>query len=175
MITGHRLRLRLVMPSDAAYIHGLRTDPAYNVHLSAVTGTVEDQRHWISAYKTREAAGIEAYYIIERIDGQPCGTVRLYDVRPDSFGWGSWILDRNKPAKAALESAVLSFQAGFDRWTTHKARIDMRPQNSHAAAFYHRFGAVETARDTGNIRFTLSRAMFLANREAFLKIIQAAP
>ncbi|RBI86851.1 N-acetyltransferase, partial [Rhodosalinus halophilus] len=28
------------MPEDAAYLHGLRTDPRYNAHLSPVTGTV---------------------------------------------------------------------------------------------------------------------------------------
>ena len=79
-MTGSRLRLRPVMPEDAAFIHGLRTDPAYNTHLSPVTGTVDDQRAWIEAYKVREAAGEEIYYVIERRDGVPCGVVRLYDI-----------------------------------------------------------------------------------------------
>ena len=101
------------MPEDAAFIHGLRTDPAYNTHLSPVTGTVADQRAWITAYKTREAAGAELYYIIERRDRVPCGAVRLYDITTDSFTWGSWILNADKPPKAALESALLSFSVGF--------------------------------------------------------------
>lgn len=42
-ITGPRLRLRLVTPGDAAFVYGLRTDPAYNAHLSPVT----DQTAWI--------------------------------------------------------------------------------------------------------------------------------
>lgn len=50
-ITGQRLRLRLVRPEDAAFIHVLRTDPAYNCHLSPVIGTVEYQRAWIAACK----------------------------------------------------------------------------------------------------------------------------
>lgn len=47
-IAGKRLRLRLVVPGDAAFIHRLRTGPAHNAHLSPVTGTVEDQNAWIS-------------------------------------------------------------------------------------------------------------------------------
>ena len=43
-MTGSRLRLRPVMSEDAAFIHGLRTDPAYNTHLSPVTGTVDDRK-----------------------------------------------------------------------------------------------------------------------------------
>ena len=54
-IDGVQLSLRLVQPDDAPYIHRLRTDPTYNGHLSAVTGTVEDQRSWIEGYKLREA------------------------------------------------------------------------------------------------------------------------
>jgi len=54
-IDGIQLSLRLVLPDDAAYIHALRSNPAYNSHLSTVSGTVDDQRRWIEAYKSREA------------------------------------------------------------------------------------------------------------------------
>jgi hypothetical protein len=49
------LRLCLIEPDDAAYVHGLRTDPRYNNHLSAVTGAVDDQQQWIEGYKSCEA------------------------------------------------------------------------------------------------------------------------
>jgi RimJ/RimL family protein N-acetyltransferase len=84
-IEGPNLALRLIQPADAAYVHGLRIDPAYNRHLSEVRGTAEDQRRWIEGYKAREAEGAEFYYIIERKDGTPCGVVRLYDLDADSF------------------------------------------------------------------------------------------
>ena len=115
-----RLCLRLVEPEDADFIHGLRMDPAYNAHLSAVDGTAADQRAWISRYKEREAAGRELYYVIERRDGTPCGLVRLYGIGTDGFTWGSWILNRDKPAGAALESAVLSFGVGFEKLGLHR-------------------------------------------------------
>jgi RimJ/RimL family protein N-acetyltransferase len=173
-IDGVRLRLRLIETEDAGYIHGLRTDARYNSHLSAVTGTPADQRGWIEQYKHREAEGREYYYVIERrSDAQRCGTVRLYNIQHDRFTWGSWILDENKPAKAALESAVLSFGAGFDDQNVCKALIDVRHLNTHATAFYRRFGATETGRDADNIYFELTRDKFIAGREGFRQIIEA--
>lgn len=171
-ISGPHLRLRPVTEADAAFIHGLRTDPAHNRHLSPVTGTVADQRAWIARYRTREAAGTEVYFIIERHDGVPCGTVRLYDITAVSFTWGSWILNADKPPRAALESAVLSFGAGFEGLGLARAHLDVRRANARAIAFYRRFGMTETGQDADNLYFTLGREDFRSNREAFMKTLQ---
>ena len=173
-VDGPQLRLRLVTPDDAAYLHALRTDPHYNAHLSPVSGTVEDQRAWIDRYKQREAEGREGYYIIERRDGMPCGTVRLYDIEGDRFTWGSWILDERKPPKAALESAVLSFGIGFETLDLEEAIIDVRHGNSKALSFYRRFGMNETGTDDLNVYFTYPRDRFLADRAQHLAVVQQA-
>lgn len=170
-IAGPNLILRLITAEDAEYVHGLRTDPAYNTHLSEVRGTVEDQRHWIDAYKSREAKGHEFYYVIERRDCVPCGVVRLYDIEDDHFTWGSWILDRNKPPKAALESAVLSFGIGFDLSGLNYALVDVRRANQHAEAFYRRFGMIETHADDRDIFFTYPREIFQRDHEKHLSVL----
>lgn len=85
------VRLRLVEESDAEFILSLRLDERYNRFLSEVDPKLEAQRSWIRAYKTEEQEGREFYFIIERNDGVPCGTVRVYDFKDDSFCWGSWI------------------------------------------------------------------------------------
>lgn len=170
-IDGIRLSLRLVQPDDAPYIHRLRMDPRYNSHLSAVTGTVEDQRRWIEAYKARQATGTEYYFLIERKDGVRCGVVRLYDLAGDRFTWGSWILDHNKPRKAALESAVLSFGVGFDALGLDVANVDVRVDNTHAEAFYRRFGMTEIRRTEQDIFFEYPRARFDADKGAYLSIL----
>lgn len=170
-VEGPGLCLRPVRSDDAAYIHGLRVNPAYNRHLSAVTGTVDDQRAWIERYRTREAAGQEIYYLITRKDDTPCGTVRLYDIAGDRFTWGSWILDHNKPAKAALESAVLSFDVGFGALDKTIADIDVRKDNIGAIRFYRRYGAIETHADDLNLYFTLDKATHLANRTGHLAVL----
>lgn len=171
-IDGVQLSLRLVQPDDAPYIHGLRTDPTYNGHLSTVTGTVEDQRSWIEAYKTREAAGSEYYFVIERNDGVRCGVVRLYDITGDEFAWGSWVLDHNKPRKAALESAILSFGVGFDALELNVANVDVRVKNTHAEAFYRRLGMTEIHRTDQDIFFVYSREQFDASKDTYTSILK---
>lgn len=161
------------MPVDATYIHGLRMDPAYNSYLSAVTGTAEDQRGWIGAYKTREAAGAEYYFVIERKDGVRCGVVRLYDIKSDGFTWGSWILDANKPPKAALESAVLSFGVAFEILDAAVGYIDVRKHNAHAISFYRRLGMQETHEDVHNIYFKYTNKQFAADRLAHMTVLQS--
>ena len=172
-VEGPNLTLRLIVPEDAAYVYGLRTNLAYNSHLSQVTGTVDDQREWIENYKAREAAGQEVYYVIERKDGTRCGLVRLYDIEADRFTWGSWILDENKPRKAALESAVLIYEVGFDGLDCDRAVFDVRVDNTHTLAFHRRFGARETGSDELNIYFDYPRERFEADYETHMSTLQA--
>jgi hypothetical protein len=169
---GVFLLLRPVQPVDAEYIHGLRVNTAYNLHLSYVTSTVEGQRAWIERYQEREAVRKEIYYIIERSDtGINCGTVRLYNITADSFTWGSWILDGSKPPKAALESAVMSFGVGFGDLGCNLASVDVRVGNSHAVAFYRSLRMTETHRTAQDIYFDYPRARFEADRGGYMKIL----
>ncbi|MGJ8561819.1 MAG: GNAT family N-acetyltransferase [Litorimonas sp.] len=170
-IEGPSLVLRLVQPEDAQYLFDLRTDTAYNEHLSRVDGLVADQRRWIEDYKLREAERQELYYIIERHDGTRCGTVRLYEISDENFTWGSWILDQAKPRKAALESAVLSFGVGFQMLDLKFARIDVRKKNSHAEAFYRRLGMSETRQTETDIFFSYSRTQYQSDHAHYLGIL----
>ena len=172
-VEGPSLTLRLIQPEDAAYVHSLRNNPAYNTHLSTVTGTVNDQRTWIKDYKSREAHGEEFYYVIERKDGTRCGLVRLYDIKAESFTWGSWILDEKKPRKAALESAVLIYTIGFDGLACDRAVFDVSNDNIHTLAFHRRFGALETGHDELNTYFEYPRARFEKDKMAHFSILES--
>lgn len=164
-IDGYRLRLRLVTPDDAQYIHGLRTNPIYNQHLSPVVGTAVDQRAWLERYKDREAKGQEFYYLAERLDDNtPCGLIRLYELTDSSFTWGSFLMDSNKPPKGALECAVLSFEVGFERLDLQNASISVRASNERAINFYHRFGMIKASVDARDCYFKLSRESFRSDR-----------
>lgn len=170
-VRGPNLTLRFIEPEDAEYVYGLRTDPTYNTHLTKVTGTAGDQRRWIEAYKERESKGEEFYYVIENEHGISCGLVRLYEIDAETFTWGSWILDKNKPSKAALESAVLSFGVGFEALQRTCANVDVRVENAHAAAFYRRLGMIEINRTERDIFFAYPRSRFLADKLRYLKLV----
>jgi RimJ/RimL family protein N-acetyltransferase len=174
-IEGHGIRFRLVRPDDAAYIHGLRVSPDLGRYLSAPARSVEAQKAWILSYMAREAAGEEYYFVIERSDdGRQCGVVRLYDITEDSFTWGSWILDANKPAKAALASALLIYKVAFGALGRKRAVFDVRADNARTVAFHRRFGAVETHSDELNIYFELNAVDF-AKRLPSLEDVFVSP
>ncbi|MCY4334702.1 MAG: GNAT family N-acetyltransferase [Litoreibacter sp.] len=173
VIDGIRLRLRLVTLDDAAYIHALRRDPKYNSYLSAYQGTVDTQRAWLEAYKQRESAGAEFYYVIERRDKtQPCGVVRLYEITQESFTWGSWILDHRKPAKAALESATLSFGVGFEQLGLPKALVDVRNNNVKARAIYERFGMRYLRHTSLDTYFEYSAEQYFSDLDHHMSILR---
>lgn len=171
-VAGPNLVLRLITPADAEYVYGLRTDPAYNTHLSEVRGSVADQQRWIEAYKAREADLRELYYVIERRDGVRCGLVRLYDITADSFTWGSWILDSNKPFKAALESAVLIYVIGFEVFGIPKAVFEVRRANTHTISFHQRFNATQTHETELDIFFEFTSGQFAEDKPRYMAILE---
>jgi RimJ/RimL family protein N-acetyltransferase len=170
-VSGPNLNLRLIELEDADYVYELRTDPSYNRHLSQVRSSADEQRRWIEAYKVRESDVRELYYVIERKDGTRCGVVRIYGIEADCFTWGSWILDKNKPQKAALESAVLVYTIGFDVLGLPEARFEVQRGNEHTLAFHRRFGATETHATEQETHFAYSRDRFLIDRSAYITLL----
>lgn len=156
-LVSKTVRLRLVEERDADFILSLRLDERYNAFLSKVNEDVEAQREWIRKYKKEEAEGIQYYFIIEKLDGTPCGTVRVYDLVSDSFCWGSWILNDNKTRYAAVESAFLVYQFGFEVLGYNKSHFDVRKGNERVISFHTKMGAVKTAESMQDVFFEISK------------------
>lgn len=155
-LQGKNVRLRFVQEKDADFILTLRLDNRYSTFLSSVSPDVEAQKSWIRKYKDDEKKGVQYYFIIERLDGTPCGTVRIYDIRNDSFCWGSWILNENKTRFAALESAFLVYDFGFKHLGFKKSHFDVMKGNKGVIKFHTRMGAVKTSEDELNEHFEIT-------------------
>jgi RimJ/RimL family protein N-acetyltransferase len=155
-LESNTLKLRLVEQSDAEFILSLRLDKRYNVFLSSITPDLESQKQWIKKYKYDEQAGNQFYFIVERKDGTPCGTMRVYDVRTDSFCWGSWILNQNKTRYAALESAFLVYEFGFEHLGFEKSHFDVMKGNKGVIKFHQRMGAIQIDEDDQNLYFEIT-------------------
>ncbi|MBT9300652.1 GNAT family N-acetyltransferase [Pseudomonas sp. TAE6080] len=138
------VRLRLIEENDAGFVLKLRLDKNYNQFLSSVAPSIEAQREWINKYKSDEQKGAQYYFIIERLDGVPCGTVRLYDFKGSSFSWGSWILNEDKTRFAALESAFLVYQFAFEHLEFEKSHFEVRKGNDRVISFHEKMGAFKT-------------------------------
>jgi RimJ/RimL family protein N-acetyltransferase len=167
------IRLMPVREQHAEYIYSLRIDPALNQHLSNAPPSAAAQAEWIRGYMTREAAGSEYYFLITRLDGSPCGTVRLYDFRPESFCWGSWILDGNKTRYAAIESALLVYEMGFERLGFAASHFDVRKGNTKVISFHQKFGAQTTSEDELNVYMLLPREALAAVKPGLLGLVKA--
>lgn len=151
------IRLRLVEEKDAGFILTLRLDSRYNTFLSSVSPDIEAQKEWIRKYKDGERSGRQYYFIIEPLDEVPCCTVRVYDIREDSFCWGSWILNENKTLYAALESAFLVYDFGFEMLSFKKSHFDVMKGNKAVIKFHTRMGAVKTGEDEINEYFEITK------------------
>lgn len=152
------IRMRLVEENDAEFILALRLDEHYGKYLSSTDASVSKQREWIRRYKQGEQAGIQYYFIIERLDGVRCGTVRVYDLREDSFCWGSWILNQDKTRYAAVESAFLVYQFGFEVLGFAQSHFDVMKDNKRVIAFHQKMGAEIVGEDEKNLYFTIQKA-----------------
>lgn len=155
-VEGKNLRLRPVEVADAAFILTLRLDDRFKTFLSAVSPDLEAQKTWITNYKMDEQSGVQYYFIIERLDGTRCGTVRVYDLKTDSFCWGSWILNENKTRYAALESAFLVYDFGFTHLGYKKSHFDVMKGNLGVIKFHTRMGATKIAEDEINEYFEIT-------------------
>ncbi|WP_291727538.1 GNAT family N-acetyltransferase [Leisingera sp. F5] len=164
---SYQSHLRLVKPSDAAFICQLRADPALNRHLSPSSSVVLDQAEWITHYKDRERRGEEYYFVIscKEVD---YGVVRVYDFHdnPRSFSWGSWIIKPARPAGLVTFSAVMVYEIGFETLGFEQAHFDVRKGNSKVLNFHLRSGAVETGETEQNRLFVFPRISWPGFRQA---------
>ncbi|WP_010224129.1 GNAT family N-acetyltransferase [Pseudomonas donghuensis] len=158
------VRMRLVEEQDAEFILSLRLDTELNRYLSSVQPSVKDQVEWIKKYKADEQNGLQYYFIIERLDGVRCGTVRVYDILDDSFCWGSWILNKEKTRFAALESAFLVYQFGFQNLGFEKSHFEVVKGNDRVVSFHKKMGAVQVSEDDTNYYFEISRSVVEAKK-----------
>ena len=148
--------LRLVREADAAFIVELRTSPDASQFLSASTQDVAAQQEWIQAYRTREDAGQEFYFIVT-YHNEPVGCVRMYDFRDESFCWGSWILKPGQPGSVALQVVAAIYDLGFRCLQFPGAHFSVVRENKSVHRFHRRMGAESVGEDDEQFHFEITR------------------
>lgn len=152
---GRKTRLERVLESDAEYIFGLRTNEDKSRFLNATSGTVADQATYIRKALEDDNQG---YYKIIVEDERRVGVVRIYDIVGDSFSWGSWIIQDDRPKYTALESAFLVYATGFDYSNFPKCHYEVRRENTKVCAFHERLGAVRTSETEQDIFYNFPKS-----------------
>ena len=158
-IEGRTLVLRNASESDAAFIHGLRTDPIRARHLSATPPALAAQAAWLQHYALDAT---QAYFIVgDAASGELLGTVRLYGARGPAFSWGSWLLKAGLPARCAIESALMVYRYGLALGFA-SAYFEVRQDNASVWRFHENFGAVRTGAQGDVFLYELSPAALAA-------------
>jgi RimJ/RimL family protein N-acetyltransferase len=170
-LAGKHVNLRLVEIDDAEFIVDLRNNERSRKFLSETSTSVEAQRRWISAYKLREARGEEFYYVIELPDGRPVGLIRIYDLTPESFSGGSWIIEAGHPHHIAVETVVLLYDFCFDQLGYQQVLLQVVKENRSVIKFHQRFGAVFDREDEGHVYLVNTYQTMQGPRKRFKELL----
>ncbi|MCP4473928.1 MAG: GNAT family N-acetyltransferase [Gammaproteobacteria bacterium] len=163
-VRGKSIFFREITVNDAKFIIELRTDPKNKKHLSVISNDIEKQRDYITNYLKCQT---DYYFIICDWSNHPLGTIRIYDIRDDSFCWGSWILAKDAPTNAAIESALLIYDFAFFSLHYLKSHFDVRKKNQRVVHFHKRFGANVVSEDDLNYYFHYDRDTYVDMRQKY--------
>lgn len=166
-VEGKTLTFRNATDRDAAFILTLRTDADKSRYLSAVSGALAEQQAWLERYAQ---ADDQAYFVIEQ-QGNPLGTVRLYDAQADSFCWGSWVLKDGSPGHAAMESALMVYAYAVDHLGFKAAHFDVRKGNERVWRFHERFGAQRVAETSLDYLYNISGPSIASARQRYRRFL----
>lgn len=166
-VAGKTLTFRDAEATDAPFILSLRTDAEKSRYLSSVSGDLADQQAWLERYARSDD---QAYFIIE-YQGEPIGTVRLYDVQGDSFCWGSWVLRKGCPTQAAMESALMVYAYALDHLGFRAAHFEVRKGNESVWRFHERFGARRIAGTEFDYFYRIDNEAIASSRQRYRRFL----
>ena len=171
LLEGKNINLRTVEIEDADFIYTMRQNRKKTKYLSKVTGTVDSQKEWIKNYKQREDEEKEFYFIIESKNKDKFGLVRIYDLKNDSFCWGSWLIKEDAPKTTAIESALQIYEFGFYKLGFEKSHFDVRKGNDKVIAFHQRFGAKIVSEDELDYFFNFEKSDYEIIKEKYKRYL----
>jgi len=170
-VRGHLIALRNAQVADAPFIHAQRVHPRNAAQLSATSPRLADQVAWMQRYAGDPG---QAYFVIEALDGQPLGTVRLYDAREDSFCWGSWTLSAQAAPTAAMESALLVYRYALDTLGFAQSHFQVNRGNLKVQRFHEQFfGAERSAEHATEIHYIATHEALRAALQRWRRFLPA--
>lgn len=134
-LEGKYVTLRSVEESDAEFILSVRNDPRISKYLPPLNVTVEQQRQWIS----KQRADNDSYYfLLVTPDGEPIGTLGIYDII-EGHGEGGRSCSIGEPF-ANIEASVLLNDFTFNTLNLEYATIWVYEENKSVLALNEAFG-----------------------------------
>lgn len=170
-MSKYGLHVRLVNESDAEFILSLRTNQELSRYLHPTENDVEKQREWIRAYKQRERAG-EEYYFIYDVDGEPLGVNRIYSVRGKVCTGGSWICRPQSDYVESIATLLFIRDLMFETLGFEKELFDVRKENRNVLRTHKMMGATITGESDIDFFFELEKEKYLNNRGRIISLLK---
>lgn len=165
ILQGKYVNLRDIELEDAEFILNLRCDAEKSKHINKTSNDIKKQEDYIRQYKTLDN---EWYFIIENKNSKSIGSYRLYDLKEDSFGIGSWIMINGVGMYEAIEGEFLARKFGFDVLGFNKLHFDVRKQNKKVVTFHKNMGAKIVAENEIDYFFECTKEDYLRKVKKFL-------
>ncbi len=99
------------------------------------------------------------------------GLVRVYDLKKDSFCWGSWLIKNGAPKSTAIESSLQIYEFGFGELGFQQSHFDVRKENQKVVVFHERFGAVRVNEDELNYYFIFKESTYQNTKRKYKKFV----
>lgn len=167
-IEGKYVNLREVTIDDAAFILQLRTTGKAVKFLHKTENNLQKQIDYIKRYLTLDN---EYYFIIERKDGTPLGTVSIYNIHEDEFTSGRWCMVEHSLPEEVLESSILEWNYAFNVLNLRKDYYDVRKNNKKVLRYHEIWGTRYIKEGKEDIFFEMTRDMFNQNKQRFLDLL----
>ncbi len=168
LICGKYVNLREVTLKDAKFILDLRCDPKKSKHLNKTEYNLQKQEDYISRYFTLDD---EYYFIIEDKQGNPKGTIRIYDIKDKQYTGGSWLMVDEATSLEAIEGDFLLNDFAFNVLGMELDAYDVRKANKKMVRFHLNRGAKIVSENEIDYFFELTKEEFNKNKQRLLQII----
>lgn len=171
ILQGINVNLREVELDDAAFILTLRTDEKKSRFIHQTENNLEKQIEYLKRYKQLDS---EYYFIVERKDGQPLGTERLYDIHETVCTPGSWLMSDEATPAEVLESDILLKEFAFEYLGMQKLSFDVRKRNKSVVKHHKNWGSKIVGESEIDYFFMLDKDIYEKNKAQFLKLLTLA-
>ena len=168
-LCGKYVTLREVSESDARFILDLRLNPEKaRGFVRPIENNLQKQIDYIRHYKTLSD---EWYFLIEAKTGERLGVISIYDLRPDSFGAGRWLMSDNATPQQVIEGELLMKNYGFNVLGYPQMHFDVLKNNKKVLKFHHLWDVTQVDENEQEIFFILSKENFEKNKSKIERML----
>ncbi len=168
-LSGKYVSLREVSIDDADFILRLRCNEKKEKFLNKIDNDINKQIEYIKKYFTMDN---EWYFISESKDGRKLGAIRIYDLKPDSFSFGSWVMIDGVSLAEVFETDYITRMYGFNVLGFNKNHFEVRKDNEKVWKYHQFLGAKKVGETELCYLYEVSKDEFIKKAELMWKLAE---